>query len=387
MAPITHERGGCVLVVDEEVRTIQRLSAVLKTSPYVLARCLAVDDVRRHADDSGVCAIVSDASLRRGNAVNLLSTLRKHSPDIPFILLSSGADPHAIPEWIRVGAFQHLTQPILPDRVLDVVTQAVRSHRVLRFQRRALALGAGDVRQAEWEARNQLFERALGRVRLVYQPIVQARNGKLLGYEGMPCSDDPELGTPEALVQAAAQLGAVTRLGQTIRSLAAEALETDPNCLLFIRIEPIELVDPDLHDYRARLAKHAHRVVLQLSERAALQDLGCARSMVASLRDRGFRVASDHFGVGCFGPFNVALLQPEFIKLDRALIGGLHESVDQQQLVGAIAAHFRAMGVSVVAQGIETSWERRLVTELGCDLLQGRFISPVRQSAQSAVAR
>jgi EAL domain-containing protein (putative c-di-GMP-specific phosphodiesterase class I) len=376
VAPLTQEAGGSVLVVDEEVQTIRRLSSVLKTTPYVLARCVAIDDVRRHADDRGVCAIVSDASLRKGTAVQLLEALHKHNPDIPIIILASGADAANIPEWVRLGAFQQLTPPILPERFLAAVAQAARSYRIQRFQRQSLELLGNESEQIEWKLLRTRFERALASVWLAYQPIVRARNGTLYGFEGLLRCDDPELTTPGRLIDMAVRLGSLSRLGQAIRSHAASSLVGEPSSVLFLNVHPLDLVDPDLHDYRTKFTSLAPRIVLEFSARTALQDVGCASSMLRSLRDRGFRTASDNFGTGHFGPSNFTLMQPDFVKIDRELIRGLHGSQAKQELVASIAAHFRGMGVSVIALGIENSWERRVATELGCDLLQGNFFSP-----------
>ncbi len=81
-------------------------------------------------------------------------------------------------------------------------------------------------------------------------------------------------------------------------------------------------------------------------------------------------------GVGLFGPTNFSILNPEFIKIDSRLIRDLDTSQNKRDLVGSMAAHFRALGLSVVADGVHTPWERRWATELGCDLLQGDFLPP-----------
>ncbi len=379
LAPITHERGGSVLVVDEEVQTIRRFSAALKKTPYVLARCVAIDDVRRHAEDSGVCAIVSDSSLRKGTAVRLLSALRKHNPDLPIIVLTSGSDPVEIPECIRLGAFQQLSSPVLPERFLEAIAQAARSYRIHRFQRQSLPLLGDAASEFEWAALRSSFEHALERLWVAYQPIVRVRNGSLYGYEALLRCDDARFSNPQQLLNTAARIGASRRLAQAIRSHVRNALSADASSVLFVNLHPLDLVDPELHDYRTLFTRMAHRIVLEISDRTALQDVGCARGMIASLRDRGFRMASDNFGAGHFGPANIATLQPEFVKIDSGLIRGLDASGPKQELVGSIASHFRGMGISVVAQGVETTWERRAATELGCDLLQGNFVSrPLR---------
>jgi EAL domain-containing protein (putative c-di-GMP-specific phosphodiesterase class I) len=244
-----------------------------------------------------------------------------------------------------------------------------------KFRRQALASLEGQSAHDEWTDLRTRFERALDRISIVYQPILRARNGSLFGYEGLIRCEDGDFSAPDLLV-AATRLGEVTRLGRVIRSCVTEALLADPNSTLFLNIHPLDLVDPDLHDYRRELTRMAQRVVLELSENLTLQDIGCAQPMLASLRDRGFRMAIVNTGVGQFGPKNFAILSPEFVKLDPSLVSGLDVSTSKRELVGSMTTYFRTLGLSVIADGVQTPWERRWATELGCDLLQGGFLPP-----------
>ncbi len=85
----------------------------------------------------------------------------------------------------------------------------------------------------------------------------------------------------------------------------------------------------------------------------------------------GFRIAVDDLGAGYAGLTSFALLEPDFVKFDMALVRDVQTSPIRQKLIGSMTTLCREMGMRVVAEGIETVEERDTVMQLGCDLLQG----------------
>ena len=95
------------------------------------------------------------------------------------------------------------------------------------------------------------------------------------------------------------------------------------------------------------------------------------RTRVDSLRKLGFRIAVDDLGAGYAGLTTFTLLQPDFVKLDMTLVRDIDADTTRQRVVGTMARLCRELGMSVVAEGIETVAERDTLLTLGCDLLQG----------------
>jgi EAL domain-containing protein (putative c-di-GMP-specific phosphodiesterase class I) len=304
--------------------------------------------------------------------------VQQQNPDITIIVLSDSTTPMQLPEWLTLGVVQYLNQPVLPERLIEAVGRAARSCRMRTFRRHATAI-MNEASGNDLTDLQSRFARALDRVWVAPQPILRARNGAVFGYEALLQCNSEDFPSPDLLFGAATRLGEVTRLGRVIRSRVAQALAADSVSVLFLDAHPLDLVDPDLHDYRQEITRLAHRVVLQFSENEPLQDIGSARPMLASLRDRGFRMALVEAGSGIFGPTNFSILDPEFIKIDPRLIRGLETSSEKRELVGSMAAYFRTLGVSLIAGGVRTPWERRCATELGCDLLQCDFLLPEAQ--------
>ena len=95
------------------------------------------------------------------------------------------------------------------------------------------------------------------------------------------------------------------------------------------------------------------------------------RERIARLRDLGFRLAVDDLGAGYAGLTSFAALEPEFVKLDRGLISGIHEEQVKRKLVGSLIQVSHDLGLSTIAEGIEQPQERDVLVDLGCHLMQG----------------
>jgi EAL domain-containing protein (putative c-di-GMP-specific phosphodiesterase class I) len=99
------------------------------------------------------------------------------------------------------------------------------------------------------------------------------------------------------------------------------------------------------------------------------------KTRVLELRNRGYRIAIDDIGSGYAGLASFALLEPDFIKLDTALVRGVEDSLTKRKLIWSLLAVCRELGIQVVAEGIETPAELDTLVDLGCDLLQGYLLA------------
>jgi EAL domain-containing protein (putative c-di-GMP-specific phosphodiesterase class I) len=115
----------------------------------------------------------------------------------------------------------------------------------------------------------------------------------------------------------------------------------------------------------------ADRIVLELTERASLDEISDVRSRIANLRRMGFRIAIDDLGAGYSGLGYFASLQPEVVKLDLGLVRDLDTQPTKRKLIHSIVMLCDELRILVVAEGVETAAERDALTSLGCDLLQG----------------
>jgi EAL domain-containing protein (putative c-di-GMP-specific phosphodiesterase class I) len=127
----------------------------------------------------------------------------------------------------------------------------------------------------------------------------------------------------------------------------------------------------------------ADRVVLEVTERASLSEVTEIRNRVMQLREMGFRIAVDDLGAGYAGLNSFAMLEPDVVKLDMAMVRNIHESATKQKLARSMISVSEEMGMEVVAEGIEYAQELEVLANLGCDLFQGFFFAkPARPFAE-----
>jgi EAL domain-containing protein (putative c-di-GMP-specific phosphodiesterase class I) len=146
-----------------------------------------------------------------------------------------------------------------------------------------------------------------------------------------------------------------------------------------VNLHTHDLLDDDLYRKDAPLTKLADRVVLEITERAAIDDVSDVRVRVANLRRMGFRIAIDDLGAGYAGLSSFAALEPEIVKLDMSLVRNVHESPIRQRLIGSMTSLCVDMGMQVIAEGIETAAECATVCSFGCNLLQGHLFAKAGQ--------
>ena len=141
--------------------------------------------------------------------------------------------------------------------------------------------------------------------------------------------------------------------------------------MLLVNLHPSALEDPELVAEDAPLARHASRVVFEITERARLAHDGPAHDAIHALRERGHRVAVDDLGAGYAGLTSLVTLQPEIVKLDMELIRNVHASQARSKLVASLVALSQQLDVRVIAEGVESLAECEHLLTLGCDWMQG----------------
>jgi diguanylate cyclase (GGDEF)-like protein len=211
-----------------------------------------------------------------------------------------------------------------------------------------------------------------------YQPIVRAKTWEVFGYEGLCRPALDIFPTPSDLILTAERAGMLRKLGRVLREMAIEPLSRLNNggCI-FVNVHPYELNDPDLLKEGGSLFEEfSSRIVFEVTEAGKIRDYAQFRLALAKLRERGFRVALDDLGAGYSGLNALALLEPDFVKLDAALLRGVDSDNRKSRLIKHILEYAVGEGVQVIAEGIETEQETRVVTDLGCPLLQGFHFAP-----------
>ena len=275
------------------------------------------------------------------------------------------------------GAMRYLLKPVDLDELRSVVAAAVRRRRALSLQRSAVeALETLKAEQDDHEGLRRSFDSALDRLWMAYQPIVRLSDQRVAGYEALVRSREPALPHPGALFDAAERLSATRELGRVIRRVTpAPYLSDQVPFRLFFNLHVRDLEDETLYDPDAPLTRMADRVVLEITERAALDEVPDAAGCVARLREMGFSIAVDDLGAGYAGLNSFAELEPDVVKLDMTLVRDVETSPTKQKVVRSITSLCADMGMEGVAEGVETPQELDALQALGCDLFQGYYFA------------
>jgi len=363
--------AGTVLVVDDEPPVARATERALSVSGYRVMIAAGGAEAIQLATVTRFDAIVSDLRMPDMDGRQLLRAIRAKDLDVPFIFLTGSPDLPSAIDAIEYGAFRYLIKPVPLRELLDVLKRAVAWHRLAFLRRGADAelrpRPATD--RAGLEAR---FALALDSLFMVTQPIVASRSRTVLAYETLVRNEEPTMRNPEVLFDVAERIERTADLGRAIRRLVAALLPSVPESAeLFVNLHPSDLADDELFANDGLLTPFARRVVLEITERAALDQIRGLPARIARLRALGFRIAIDDLGAGYAGLSSFALLEPDVIKADMSLVRGIASSPIKQKLMGAIATLANDLHIHFVAEGIETVAERDCVVSLGAHALQG----------------
>jgi EAL domain-containing protein (putative c-di-GMP-specific phosphodiesterase class I) len=378
LPPVTLEplpasgRPGTIVLVDDEPAALRGFERTLRGAGYQVEAFSSARAAIERVSAGGVHVVVSDISMPEMTGVELLRTIRAHDADLPVVLVTGLPAIESATDAVEYGAFKYIVKPVEPEDLRKAVERARKLYRLARMKREALRLLGANAISADRAGLEASFDSALSTLWMAFQPIVRAGDGGVFGYEALLRSDEPSLIRPDLVVDAAERLDALPRLGRKVRLLAASAMaQAVPDAALFINLHPMDLADESLFDAASPLTQIAKRVVLEVTERAAIEQVDGVERRVSRLREHGFRIAVDDLGAGYAGLSSFALLEPEIVKLDVSLLRDIDQSPVKQKLVQSMTALCKDMGFLVVAEGIETVAERDCVVALGCDLLQG----------------
>ncbi|HET6585279.1 MAG TPA: EAL domain-containing protein [Nannocystaceae bacterium] len=367
------QRRPRVLIADDEDLVRNALARILERAGFEVATVADGEEAARVAKRERFDAVVADVCMPGQDGVGLLRELRDHDVDLPVILLTGAPALESAIAAVDLGAFTYLVKPVESARVIEVVRKACRLRELAELKREALALQ----REAALGSSDRLtlqneFGRAMDSLWMAYQPIVRASDGSSYGYEALLRTREASLPHPGAVIDAARRLGRMNDLGRAVRQAAARPwLAPGERGHLFVNLLATDLDDATLLSAESPLAAIASQVVLEITERTALDEVHDVPRKVGRLRELGYRIAIDDLGAGYSGLTSFAQLEPEVAKLDMSLVQGVAESPTKRRIVRSVRELCSEMGILVVAEGIERAEDHRVLVELGCDLLQG----------------
>jgi diguanylate cyclase (GGDEF)-like protein/PAS domain S-box-containing protein len=254
---------------------------------------------------------------------------------------------------------------------------------VLRFFNDAMNAAAKDALVIDGAMRGALDA---GEFHLVYQPITDARSGKLIKVEALLRWKSPVLGpvSPDRFIAVAEDSGMIVELGtwvleEACRQMAQWHQSVLGEVTVSINVSAWQLADPGfvalLTQSLADNGLSARRLELELTERVLIDDGGQVHAVLEQLRGLGVSISLDDFGTGYSSLSYLTQFHLNTLKIDRAFVMDIEHSERSNKLVHAIIAMGHSLGLQLVAEGVETAGQAAILENMGCHYLQGYHIA------------
>jgi diguanylate cyclase (GGDEF)-like protein/PAS domain S-box-containing protein len=221
-----------------------------------------------------------------------------------------------------------------------------------------------------------------GEMRVHYQPIVELSGGRIVGVEALVRWEHRERGlvAPSEFIPLAEETGLVVPLGHWVLDEACRALSTLPEKItLSVNLSGRQLLQPEfckeLKDMLARCRIDPSRLRLELTESMLIGNGAAARAALTQLRGTGVRLCIDDFGTGYSSLSYLHELPIDSLKIDRSFVGAMGDDERKIKIVQSILVLGKALGIDVVAEGVETKEQAELLRRLGCERAQGYFFA------------
>jgi diguanylate cyclase (GGDEF)-like protein len=257
--------------------------------------------------------------------------------------------------------------------------------------------GKNDVRFFSSEVKSQSVERLsleghlrhaleLGQFSLAYQPKLDAATRRFTGVEALLRWSHPELGSvpPLTFIPLAEETGLIVSIGRWVLKTACEQnmqwiREGMPELSMAVNLSPRQFLDPDLlkdiDDVLAATGLPARLLQLEVTESMVMQNVERGIRVLDAIQSRGVRLAIDDFGTGYSSMSLMKQFPIDTIKIDRSFVRELEINDEDRAIANAIICMGKALGLTVVAEGVETEGQDEFLSNSLCDELQGYLFS------------
>ncbi len=221
----------------------------------------------------------------------------------------------------------------------------------------------------------------------VYQPQYETKGGGLIGFEALMRWEHPEYGaiSPAEFIPIAEETGLIVELSEGLIRTACEAAAQWPtingkHCQLGVNISPIQFLKLDvcgmLREVLSETGLSPHLLEIEITESTLIQDMEETTRVLDEIRQLGVKIAIDDFGTG-YSSLNYLQKFPiDRLKVDKSFISEISDENSEAQIVDTILQLGRSLGLSVIAEGVETAAQHNKLRQMNCDQVQGFLFSP-----------
>jgi diguanylate cyclase (GGDEF)-like protein len=216
---------------------------------------------------------------------------------------------------------------------------------------------------------------------VVYQPIVETKTGRLSQAEALVRWTSPVLGSvsPSYFIPIAERTSLIIDLGRFVIDRVFSDLARLPGLDVSINLSPAQLKNPNIVREICDRARHHEvtpsRVTFEITETTFLENENVVSFLTDTLRERGFKIALDDFGTGYSSIGYLRRMKFDKLKVDKSFIDDIGVTDTGEHLLTSLCFLSRALGLQIVAEGVETERQFALLRRLSYDLVQGFYFS------------
>jgi EAL domain-containing protein (putative c-di-GMP-specific phosphodiesterase class I) len=381
MTPAAKNSGsGRLLIFDDDDAVAQTLGLIAARMRFDVRIVGRSEQFVRQLETWAPTHIALDLVMPRMDGVQVLRLLAELRCQA-MIIITSGVDSRILDAAQRSAeSFKLNIAGVLPKPFNQATLSALLSKQPAAVGRAAPTLARAP--SALSEITEAMFRRALERreLELAYQPKVNCSTGRVAGFEALVRWRDPDAGLvmPDRFIPLAERSDLIDLLTKQVCDLAlrwtAHSLSSS-DLTISVNISPRNLKDPGLAEWLSELCQEIGfdpaRVILELTETSAMEDVGTSLALLTRLRMKRFHLSIDDFGTGYSSMVQLVRLPFSEMKVDRSFVINAARSQESRTVIKSIVDLGHGLGLSLTAEGVEDEETLKFLKEIGCDLAQG----------------
>lgn len=370
-----------VLVADDEPLMREAIASIIQDEPALNMIGAAEDPFSaiELAERLQPDVAVVDVRMPGGGGSEAARGIHQVSPGTAILALSASDDRDSVLRMLRAGAVGYLVKGTHADEVVESIVRAAERTPTMSAQATVhVVRKLSEDLQEEQQRLHQDLERETrvrrfledGGLHMVFQPILDLREQRIVGYEALARFGGEPAMRPDQWFAEAEVFGLRTELELHAISLAVAQLPFLPeDVYLAVNASPPTITHSELADRLGESTRN--RIVVELTEHAPIADYPRMLEHIEVLRTIGVRLAVDDAGAGFSCLQHVLRLDPDIIKLDRAITDQVDSEPRHAALAAALVAFTRESNAHLVAEGIETESQLSALQRLGVPMGQG----------------
>jgi len=386
-----------LLLVDDEENILRSLERVFEDDGYLILTATSGEDALNLLSQHPVQVIVSDQRMPKMSGSEFFTQVKKMYPETVRMILSGYADFNAVRDAINEGfIYKFLNKPWDDDLLRQQVQEAFminaqqkeKEQQLIRLINYAKLTGLNTSNTSTLLISEEEIQQALENKQFViyYQPIVAADTGQIKAAEALLRWQHPNHGLvmPDQFIPFCEETRLILPIGAWMLRSACQQLKSwhelgYSELCIAINVSSCQLDHYDLlalvREVLAETKIPPSCLELEITETLVMSDIEANIIVLQTLQDLGVKLSLDDFGTGYSSLSYLKSLPIDILKIDKSFIKDITTKKNSIEIVNAIIALAKSLGLSIIAEGVEKQEQLAILQEKHCDLIQGYLFS------------